>query len=122
MRKIVFLVVFLLLVIFAGWFYWKYYFTYSEGNRTGLLQKFSHKGNLFKTYEGELVLSSLTNNGVSTMSAEKFYFSVDDKTVADKMAGLEGQKVIVHYQEKKAALSWRGDSPYIVDSVSVVKQ
>ena len=120
MRKIIFFVVFLLMLIFSGWFYWKYYFTYSDGNRTGLLQKFSHKGNMFKTYEGELVLSSFSNNNVSAISAEKFYFSVDNKSVAGKMAGLEGQKVIVHYLEKKAALSWRGDSPYIVDSVSLV--
>jgi hypothetical protein len=120
MRKTIFLVVFLLLLVIGGWFYWKFYFTYSDGNRTGLLQKFSHKGNVFKTYEGELVLSGLTNVGGNSLSAEKFYFSVDDKKVADKMAGLEGQKVIVHYEEKKAALSWRGDSPYIVDSVSLV--
>lgn len=123
MRKTIFAVFFFIILILAGWFYWTYYFTYSDGNRSGLLQKFSHKGNMFKTYEGELVLNSLNNTGTGTssISAEKFYFSVSDKNVAEKMAGLEGQRVIVHYEEKKSSLSWRGDSPYIVDSVSVIK-
>lgn len=45
----------LFLVIFLSIFvYWKYFFTYSDGNRTGLLQKLSRRGTVFKTYEGEL--------------------------------------------------------------------
>lgn len=117
MRKGIFLTVLLVLLIFAGWFYWKYYFTYSDGNRTGLLQKLSHKGNMFKTYEGELVLSSLTTSGVSSLGTEKFYFSVENKGVAEKLQPFEGQRVTVHYEEKKGTLPWRGDSRYIVDDV-----
>ena len=48
---------------------------------------------------------------------KKFYFSVDDKNVAAKMAPFEGQRVEVHYEQKNGALFWRGDSPYIVDSI-----
>ena len=40
--------------------YVKYFYTYSEGYRAGLLQKFSHKGAIFKTYEGEMILSSVS--------------------------------------------------------------
>ena len=109
-----------LLLIGWGYFHWKYNYTYSEGNRSGLLQKFSHKGNLFKTYEGELVLNSLTSTGTNPISAEKFYFSVDKKTVAEKLMGVEGQRVILHYEEKNGAVAWRGDSKYIVDSVKVL--
>ena len=122
MRRGFTLTVLVLLLIFAGWFYWKFYFTYSDGNRTGLLQKFSHKGNLFKTYEGELVLNSITTSGISPLSAEKFYFSVDDKNVAEKMSQFEGKKVEVHYEQKNGAAFWRGDSPYIVDSINVSPQ
>ncbi len=39
-------------LVLAGVGWWKYYYTYSEGFRSGLLQKFSHKGNISKTYEG----------------------------------------------------------------------
>lgn len=117
MRKGLSLIVLVILLIFAGWFYWKFYFTYSDGNRTGLLQKMSHKGNLFKTYEGELVLNSIASNGNGPLSSEKFYFSVDDKSTADKMAQFEGQRVEIHYEQKNGTLFWRGDSPYIVDSI-----
>lgn len=122
MGKAITVIILVLLLIFGGWFYWKYYFTYSDGNRTGLLQKFSHKGNAFKTYEGELVLSGFNVNNAQPMSTEKFYFSVENQGVATKMAGLEGQKVVLHYEQKNGAIFWRGDSEYIVDSVSVVGQ
>jgi hypothetical protein len=104
-----------------GYGYWRYFFTYSEGNRTGLLQKFSHKGTLFKTYEGELVLSSIRSTSDVSIASEKFLFSVNDKELAKKMMTLEGQRVIVHYQQKNGVIPWRGDTPYIVDSVKVLQ-
>jgi hypothetical protein len=122
MRKTGCLILIIILVLFSGWFYWKYYYTFSDGNRTGMLQKFSHRGNALKTYEGELVLSGLVSNNMTTMSTEKFYFSVDRKDLAQKLMGLEGQKVVVHYLEKNGALFWRGDTRYIVDSIRVVGQ
>lgn len=109
----------LLLIALAGFVYWKYYFTYSDGDRFGLLQKFSRKGNLFKTYEGEMILSSVQSNANVPIASEKFYFSVANKSVADQLTRLQGRHVTVHYKQKKGALPWRGESAYIVDSVSV---
>jgi hypothetical protein len=117
MRKVLPIIVIVLLVVVGSWFYWKYYFTYSDGNRTGLLQKFSRRGNLSKTYEGELVLSSIVGNTISPLSAEKFFFSVDDEAVAKKLMNHEGQRVTLHYKEKNGTLFWRGDTRYIVDSI-----
>ena len=117
MRKFTTIVILLILVIGGIWFYWKFYYTYSDGNRSGLLQKFSHKGNAFKTYEGELVLSSILSNGVSPMSTEKFFFSVDKESVAQKLMNSEGNRVVLHYEEKNGTLFWRGETKYIVDSV-----
>ena len=108
-----------LLLAGAGYFYWKYYFTYSSGNRYGLLQKFSHKGNLFKTYEGEMILSSIRGNYNVPIASEKFFFSVTDKNVANLLMNVQGKFVTVHYEEKNGALWWRGDTPYIVDSIKV---
>jgi hypothetical protein len=107
------------MLIGGGIIYWKYFFTYSTGNRYGLLQKFSNKGNLFKTYEGELILSSVRSNNNVSLASEKFFFSVTNDRVADQLMNLQGKSITVHYKEKKGALSWRGDSPYIVDSVRV---
>ena len=63
----------LLVAILAFMFYWNYYNTYSEGNRAGILQKFSKKGSMFKTYEGELIMSSIASTGNTTIASEKFY-------------------------------------------------
>jgi hypothetical protein len=109
-----FLVAFLLIGGLIFW--WKYYYTYSDGSRSGLLQKLSHKGNLMKTYEGELVLSSISSTNSVALASEKFFFSVASDSVAKKMMEYEGKRVRLHYEQKKGTLPWRGDSEYIVDA------
>jgi hypothetical protein len=32
---------------------------------------------------------------------------------------LQGDMVIVHYRQKNGIVFWRGDTPYLVDSVSI---
>ena len=90
-------------------------------NRAGRLMKFSHKGFIFKTYEGELNLGGInaTNGGV--MINNIWLFSVVDKNVADSLLKLEGKDISVHYKEKISTLPWRGDSKYIVDKVVEVR-
>jgi len=108
-----------LLIISSAFVYWKYYYTYSDGFRSGMLQKLSHKGNFMKTYEGELVLSSISSTNNVALASEKFYFSIAIDSLAKRMMDYEGKKVRVHYEQKKGTLSWRGDSEYIVDAVTV---
>ena len=108
-----------IILALAGFIYWKYYFVYSEGNRSGILQKFSYKGTIFKTYEGELILSSIRSTGNITLASEKFFFSVKNKEVAKKMENMQGHFVTLHYKMKNGTLPWQGDSPYIVDSVKL---
>lgn len=122
MKKIIGYSLFILILLFGAWFWWSFYYTYSDGNRSGLLQKASHKGNVFKTYEGELVLNSLLNSTTAgPLSTEKFFFSVDNKQLGEKMREWEGKRVVVRYKEKKGSLPWRGDTRYIVDSIRVVE-
>lgn len=118
-RKILHWTIFLLILFIAGFIYFRYYFTYSEGYRAGLLQKFSKKGTFFKTYEGEIILSSVAGRSDIVIASEKFYFSVTDKKLAGSLDTLQGRNVIVHYKQKHAPLLWRGDTPYFVDSVRV---
>ncbi len=115
-----FIIIFVLLL--AGIIYWKYFFTYSEGNRTGLLQKFSYKGTIFKTYEGELILSSIRSQANVALASEKFFFSVMDEETAKKLENLQGHFITVHYKMKNGTLPWRGDSRYLVDSVKIEVQ
>jgi hypothetical protein len=120
--KKIFKWVIILLIIFGFTVvYWKYFYTYSEGYRAGLLQKFSNKGAMFKTYEGEMILSSVSSNNNVAIASEKFLFTVTNKSLVRQFDTLQGQSVIVHYKQKNAPLFWRGDSPYLVDSVKVRK-
>lgn len=70
---------FLYLLIFPGWFY-----GYSEGERTGDVFKFSKKGLIWKSWEGELYLGGLTSNKVGGLEIEKFYFSIPSKQENEK--------------------------------------
>jgi hypothetical protein len=108
----------LILILGLGLFvYWKYYYTYSDGYRSGLLQKFSHRGNVMKTYEGELVLSSVASTNNVALASEKFFFSVANDSIAKVLQNFEGKRVRLHYKQKNGALPWRGDSEYIVDGI-----
>jgi hypothetical protein len=108
-----------IIIIGITFIYWKYFYTYSEGYRAGLLQKFSHKGAIFKTYEGEIILSSVSSNRDVALASEKFLFTVTNKSLMRQFDTLQGQPVIVHYRQKNASVFWRGDSPYLVDSVKI---
>lgn len=119
MKKFLFWAVLIIVVVGAIFIYWKFYFTYSEGHRAGLLQKFSYRGTIFKTYEGEMVMSSVESNRNVTLASEKFFFSVEDNQVAKQLVKLEGHMMTLHYKEKNGTLWWRGDTRYIVDSLTL---
>jgi len=116
-RKAFYLFFALILIVATIFIYWKYFYTFSDGYRAGLLQKFSHKGNIFKTYEGEMILSSVSSNMNVAIASEKFYFSVTSKNLAQQLDTIQGRMVIVHYKQKNGILFWHGDSEYLVDSV-----
>ena len=120
-RKIFYIFISLAVIILAFFIFWKYFYTFSDGYRAGLLQKFSHKGNIFKTYEGEMILSSVSSNMNVAIASEKFFFSVKDKKLARQLDTIQGQMVIVHYKQKNGSLFWRGDTEYRVDSVKRIR-
>ncbi len=68
--------------------------SYSEGERAGVLQKFSRKGWVCKTYEGELALYI-----VQGMSPQIWDFTVRDDALAEKLRKAVGEKVHLHYTE-----------------------
>jgi len=109
----------ILIIIGSIYIYWKYFYTYSEGYRAGLLQKFSSKGTFVKTYEGEMILSSVSSNREVALASEKFLFTLANKNLVRQFDTLQGEMVIVHYKQKNGTVFWRGDSPYLVDSVKV---
>jgi len=109
----------IIVILCSIFIYWKYFYTYSEGYRAGLLQKFSSKGTFVKTYEGEMILSSVSSNRDVALASEKFLFTLANKNLVRQFDTLQGEMVIVHYKQKNGTVFWRGDSPYLVDSVKV---
>jgi len=92
-------------------------FAYSEGFRAGVLQKFSLKGWMCKTYEGEIAQFV-----VAGVSPTIFEFSVRKQSVALKLDQLLGKKVNVHYRQHRGVpTTCFAATEYYVDSVSVVE-
>lgn len=103
----------LALFVIAFLAYWFFYNTKSDGTRTVYLVKISHKGNIFKTYEGEALIS-IGANPQTSITTDKFIYSVTSKALYDSLTKYEGQKITLKYKEYRKTLPWRGDSKYIV--------
>lgn len=88
---------------------------YSEGSRAGVITKFSKKGYVFKTWEGELSMGGVEQGGV----ARVWKFSVQDPVVAEKIeaAMTTGEHVKVTYEEKMFTVPWRGSEAYFAKDV-----
>ena len=107
------------LAILAGIFYFKFLWVFSDGTKTGELNSLTYTGYIFKTYEGEIILTGYGNKNASgSVQSKNFKFSVADKEVAEKLKQMTGLRVTVHYKEYKGTLPWRGYEKAIVDSVT----
>ncbi len=103
-----------LFVIYAGL---SLSWAYSEGERAGNLRKFSRKGWLCKTWEGEVAQSISPG-----LAPEIWRFTVRDARVVASVTAAVGKDVTLHYREHRGVpTSCFGDSPYFVDSVVVVR-
>lgn len=115
MRKILFILISVLLLGIAAYFAFIYYVPFSEGYRSGELIKFSRKGVVVKTWEGEI------SQGIS--GAQIFEFSVEDsqKEVIEKLKDFQGQYVKVTYKERYSTFFWLGDTKYFIIDVEQEK-
>ncbi len=98
--------------------YWSYYNVKSDGTRTVYLVKISRKGDIFKTYEGE-ALVSIGTSPQNSITADKFIYSVTSKALYDSLTKYEGQKMTLKYHQYRKTLPWRGDSEYIVYGMGI---
>lgn len=107
----------LLIAVFGLYTWFVLSWSYSEGDRAGYIQKFSKKGWLCKTWEGELAM--VTMPGTLT---EKFYFTVTDDAVAQTLNQHLGKKVTLTYDEHIGIpSSCFGDTGYFVTAVKDIE-
>ena len=93
-------------------------YTYSSGDRVGYVQKFSQKGWLCKTYEGEIAMVNLPGQLANT-----FQFTVRSDSLAAVINKAQGQRVAIQYEQHKGVpTSCFGETEYFVNGVRVVGQ
>lgn len=107
----------LILVLLGGlWTWFALNWSYSEGERAGVLQKFSRKGWICKTYEGELALYV-----VGGVSPQIWYFSTRDEELAKELSKNVGRQLRVHYSEHRGVPSnCFAETPYFAESFTLV--
>ena len=108
---------FLMFLFFAGTAYLIVVFnlSYSDGNRAGYIQKFSTKGWMCKTHEGELAMTTVP--GTAPVLWE---FTIWDDKVAAQLSEVMGKRVILHYKEYRyIPTTCFGETAYFVDKVEI---
>ena len=111
MKKTLFSILGVIVLLFIAWFAFIYFVPYSEGTRSGELIKFSKKGVISKTWEGEI------SQGIS--GAQIFQFSVLDSNqeAIEALQKNEGNYVRLKYMERYATFFFWGDTKYFITAV-----
>jgi hypothetical protein len=116
-RKFFWTMLFLLLALAVLYALFVWYYNYSSGERAGWVQKFSKKGWLCKTWEGELALVTMPGT-----AQEKFYFTVLNEDVAEQINRAMGKRVSLHYVEKVGIpTTCFGETRHYVNEVRAVE-
>ena len=106
-----------LFALCAAYLWFAFNWSYSTGERAGYIQKFSKKGWVCKTWEGELSMMSLPSQ-----VPEKFLFTVRNNTVAEKINQSLGKKITLNYDQYKALpTGCFGDTEFFVSDVKVIE-
>ena len=111
MKKIISIIVVGVIALLAIYYLVIYFVPYSEGFRSGELIKFSNKGVIVKTWEGEI------SQGIS--GAQIFSFSVldTDEQIIENLKEFQGEYVKLTYTERFGTFFWLGDTKYFVTKV-----
>ncbi|WP_298950638.1 6-phosphogluconate dehydrogenase [uncultured Nonlabens sp.] len=112
MKKILGVILTTILLLAAIWYAFIYFASYSDGYRSGELIKFTHKGFIVKTWEGEI------SQGIS--GAQIFSFSVMDNQpeIIEKLKEYQGKYVKLKYEEKFGTFFFWGDTKYFITEVT----
>lgn len=104
------------ILVMAAWFAITMNWAYSRGERAGFIQKFSQKGWLCKTWEGEIAMVNMPG-----ASQERFSFTVRSDSVAREITRMMGSRVALDYEEHRGVpTSCFGDTHYYVTGVKAV--
>lgn len=116
--RLLLVLLFIVLLLAAGWTWLSLNWSYSDGERAGYVQKLSRKGWICKTWEGEIAMVTMPG-----AIPDKFEFSVRDEAVAQKINQLSGKRVVLHYRQYKfIPSSCFGETEYFIEAVREVRE
>jgi hypothetical protein len=121
MRRFLTIIIIVVILLLAGIGYYRYYWVFGEGVKSGELNYVVKKGYIFKTFEGKLIQSGFRSRTPGTIQSYEFEFSVGDKNVAEKLMLTSGKEVELHYKEYLHAIPWRGYTNFVVDSIISIR-
>ena len=120
MKRVLGIIVLVVVVGLLLFFGMRYYFVFGEGVKAGTLNYVVKKGFVFKTYEGEMILTGLQSRAPNSMQSNEFSFSIEEGALAQKLMLNSGREMQLHYKEYLGSVPWRGYSKFIVDSVVLI--
>ena len=121
MKKGLAIVSVLIILIIGVFIFYRYYYVFGEGVKSGELNYLVKKGNLFKTYEGKLIQSGVRSRAPGSVQSYEFEFSVENEDIANTLMRNSGKDFDLHYKEFHNTLPWRGFTTYVVDSIYAMR-
>jgi hypothetical protein len=109
--------VLLVVALGAGYLWVALHWSYSGGDRSGIVQKFSQKGWVCKTWEGELLMTAAPG-----MVPEKFLFTVRSDDMVKRINSTLGKRVILHYEQHKGLpTTCFGETEYFITDLRIAE-
>lgn len=121
MRKHWVLITITIAAVLAAAVYFRFFFVFGEGVKSGELNYVVYKGVLFKTYEGKLIQTGIRSKAAGSIQSYEFEFSVENEALARELMLQGGKTLELHYKEYFGALPWRGFTKFVVDSIITVR-
>ena len=121
MRKHWVLITITIAAVLAAAAYFRFFFVFGEGVKSGELNYVVYKGVLFKTYEGKLIQTGIRSKAAGSIQSYEFEFSVENEALARELMLQGGKTLELHYKEYFGALPWRGFTKFVGDSIITVR-
>ncbi len=116
-QKVFWIFITVVILGLIAFIYFRYFYVFGEGVKSGHLNYAVRKGNVFKTYEGKLIQEGFRSKTPGAIQSYEFEFSIKSRHVYDMLERNSGKIFDLHYKEYHGVVPWRGNTVYVVDSV-----
>lgn len=116
MRKHWVLITITIAAVLAAAVYFRFFFVFGEGVKSGELNYVVYKGVLFKTYEGKLIQTGIRSKAAGSIQSYEFEFSVENEAAGARTDAARGKDARTALQGVFRGAAWRGFTKFVVDS------